>query len=35
VTVDQPEPLQVDGDPAEADWLEARIVPGAASVLRP
>jgi diacylglycerol kinase family enzyme len=35
LTVDQPEPLQVDGDPAEADWLEARIVPGAASVLRP
>jgi diacylglycerol kinase (ATP) len=35
VTVDQPEPLQVDGDPAEADWLEARIVPAAATVLRP
>ena len=35
VTADPPEPVQVDGDPHEADWLEATVLPGAISVLRP
>jgi diacylglycerol kinase (ATP) len=35
VTADPPEPVQVDGDAHEADWLEAWVVPGALAVLRP
>ena len=35
VTADPPEPVEVDGDPHEADWLEATVLPGAISVLRP
>jgi diacylglycerol kinase (ATP) len=30
-----PEPVQVDGDAHEADWLEGTVVPGALTVLRP
>jgi diacylglycerol kinase family enzyme len=35
VIADPPEPVQVDGDPHEADWLSATAVPGAITVLRP
>ena len=35
VIADPPEPVQVDGDPHEADWLETDVLPGAISVLRP
>jgi diacylglycerol kinase family enzyme len=35
VSADPPEPVEVDGDPHEADWLEATVLPGAISVLRP
>ena len=35
VTAEPREPIQVDGDPHEADWLEAQLEPGAIQVLRP
>jgi diacylglycerol kinase family enzyme len=35
VSSDPPEPVQVDGDAHEAEWLEATILPGALTVLRP
>ena len=34
VESDPPEPVQIDGDPAVADWLEATSLPGALTVLR-
>ena len=34
VVADPPEPVQVDGDPHRADWLEATVDPGAITVLR-
>jgi diacylglycerol kinase family enzyme len=35
VTADPPEPVQVDGDHHEADWLAAECVPAGLHVLRP
>ena len=35
VVADPPEPVQVDGDPHRADWLEATVDAGAITVLRP
>jgi diacylglycerol kinase family enzyme len=35
VSAEPREPVQVDGDPHEADWLEATIEPGAIRVIRP
>jgi diacylglycerol kinase family enzyme len=35
VTAEPREPVQVDGDPHDADWLEATIEPGAIRVVRP
>jgi diacylglycerol kinase family enzyme len=35
VTANPPEPVQVDGDPHDADWLEAAVLPGAIRILRP
>jgi diacylglycerol kinase family enzyme len=35
VTAEPPEPVQVDGDPHDAGWLEATIEPGAIHVIRP
>ena len=35
VTSDPVEPVQVDGDAHEARWLEATVLPGALTVLRP
>jgi diacylglycerol kinase family enzyme len=35
VTSDPPEPVQIDGDAEPAAWLEATILPGALTVLRP
>ena len=35
VTADPPEPVEVDGDPHEADWLAASVLPGAMTILRP
>jgi diacylglycerol kinase family enzyme len=35
VIADPPEPVQVDGDPHAADWLETDVLPGAITVLRP
>jgi diacylglycerol kinase (ATP) len=34
VVAEPPEPIQVDGDPHQAGWLEATIDPGAITVLR-
>jgi diacylglycerol kinase family enzyme len=33
ITADPPEPVEVDGDPHAADWLEADILPGAIRVI--
>jgi diacylglycerol kinase (ATP) len=35
VVADPREPVQIDGDAHEADWIEAFVVPGALTVLRP
>jgi diacylglycerol kinase family enzyme len=35
VSAEPPEPVEVDGDHHEADWLEATVLPAAISVLRP
>jgi diacylglycerol kinase family enzyme len=35
VTSTPPEPVQIDGDAEQAAWLEATILPGALTVLRP
>ena len=35
VTSNPREPVQVDGDAHEARWLEATVLPGALTVLRP
>jgi diacylglycerol kinase family enzyme len=35
VDANPPEPVQIDGDAHEADWLECEVLPGALTVLRP
>jgi diacylglycerol kinase (ATP) len=34
IDADPPEPVQIDGDPGVADWLDATSLPGALTVLR-
>jgi hypothetical protein len=35
VVAEPREPVQIDGDAYEADWIEATAAPGAITVLRP
>ena len=35
VVAEPREPVQIDGDAYEADWLEAAVQPGAITILRP
>jgi diacylglycerol kinase family enzyme len=35
VVAEPREPVQIDGDAHEADWLEATVLPGAIRILRP
>jgi diacylglycerol kinase family enzyme len=35
IEADPPQPIEVDGDPQSAGWLEADVLPGALTVLAP